>query len=180
MPKDNKGTTYSFDVCSECKAMCCQDAKPPLSESRKKTIKKYINRQKIKVKKPFSKENYSYPSVDETGFCVFNNKETKRCLVHSVKPETCIAGPITFDINFETRKVRFFLKKSEICAYAGELYNNKSAFKNHYEVAEKEIMRLITDLSVEELHELMKIDEPQTFKVGEDDLPIEVVKKLGL
>jgi len=180
MPKDNKGTTYSFDVCSECKAICCQDAKPPLSESRKKTIKKYINRQKIKVKKPFSKENYSYPSVDETGFCVFNNKETKRCLVHSVKPETCIAGPITFDINFETRKVRFFLKKSEICAYAGELYNNKSAFKNHYEVAEKEIMRLITDLSAEELYELMKIDEPQTFKVGEDDLPIEVVKKLGL
>ena len=28
--------------------------------------------------------------------------------------------------------------------------------------------------------QLMKIDEPQTFKVGEDDLPLEVVKKLGL
>jgi hypothetical protein len=30
------------------------------------------------------------------------------------------------------------------------------------------------------LRELMKIDEPQTFKVGEDDLPVEVVKKLDL
>jgi hypothetical protein len=30
------------------------------------------------------------------------------------------------------------------------------------------------------LRELMKIEEPQTFKVGEEDLPVEVVKKLGL
>ena len=32
-----------------------------------------------------------------------------------------VAGPITFDINFKTKKVEYFLKKSEICAYAGEL-----------------------------------------------------------
>ncbi len=56
----------------------------------------------------------------------------------------------------------------------------KPAFNDHYEVAKKEIMRLIKELSADELRELMKIDEPQTFKVGEDDLPVEVVKKLGL
>ncbi len=180
MPEDNKGTTYSYDVCSECKIICCQDAKPPLSESRKKIVKEYLGKQKIKVNKPFTKESYSYPSVDETLLCVFNSKETKRCMVHSVKPETCRAGPITFDINFKTKKVQYFLKKSEICAYAGELFKNKPAFNDHYEVAKKEIMHLIKELSAKELHELMKIDEPQTFKVGEDDLPVEVVKKLGL
>jgi Fe-S-cluster containining protein len=180
VPEDNKGTTYSYDVCSECKIICCQDAKPPLSESRKKIIKEYIDKQKIKVDKPFTKESYSYPSVDEQVLCVFNSKETKRCNVHQVKPETCRAGPITFDINFKTKKVQHFLKKSEICAYAGELYKNKEAFKEQYEVAKKEIMRLIRELSTAELRELMKIDEPQTFKVGEDDLPAEVVKKLGL
>ena len=63
------------------------------------------------------------------------------------------------------------MKKSEICAYAGELYKNKAAFKDHFEVAKKEIMRLIKELDADELRELMKIDEPQTFKVGEDDLP---------
>ena len=89
MPEDNKGTTYSYDVCSECKIICCQDAKPPLSESRKKIIKEYLNNQKIKVDKPFTKESYSYPSVDEQVLCVFNSKETKRCFVHQVKPETC-------------------------------------------------------------------------------------------
>jgi Fe-S-cluster containining protein len=180
MPEDNKGTTYSYDVCGECKIICCQDAKPPLSENRKKILKEYLGKQKINVDKPFTKESYSYPSVDEQVLCIFNSKETKRCIVHSVKPETCRAGPITFDINFITKKVQYFLKKSEICAYAGELFKNKVAFEKHYDVAKKEIMRLIEELSADELQELMKIDEPQTFKVGEDDLSVEIVKKLSL
>jgi len=180
MTEDNKGTTYSYDVCSGCKIICCQDAKPPLSESRKKILKEYLGKQKINVDKIFTKESYSYPSVDEQVLCIFNSKETKRCIVHSVKPETCRAGPITFDINFKTKKVQYFLKKTEICAYAGELFKNKTAFKEHYEVAKKEVMHLIEELSADELRELMKIDEPQTFKVGEDYLPFDVVKKLGL
>ena len=101
-------------------------------------------------------------------------------MVHSVKPETCRAGPITFDINFRTKKVEYFLKKSEICAYAGELFKNKPALNDHFEVAKKEILRLIKELTADELRELTKIDEPQTFKVGEDELPLEVVRKLGL
>lgn len=180
LAEDNKGKTYSYDVCSECKIICCQDAKPPVSESRKKIINAYLQKQKIKVEKPFTKEKYSYPSVDKTLLCTFNSKETKRCMVHSVKPETCRAGPITFDINFKTKKVEYFLKKSEICAYAGELYKNKAAFGTHYEVAKKEIMRLVEELDANELRELTKIDEPQTFKVGEEDLPDAVVRKLGL
>jgi Fe-S-cluster containining protein len=180
MPEDNKGTTYSYDVCGKCKIICCRDAKPPVSESRKKIIKEYMEKQKINIGKPFTKETYSYPSVDETLLCKFNSKETKKCMVHSVKPETCRAGPITFDINFKTKKVEWFLKKSEICAYAGELYKNKAAFDDHFEVAKKEIMRLIRELDADELRVLMKIEEPQTFKVGEDDLPVEVVRKLGL
>ncbi len=180
MPDDNKGKTYSYDVCSECKIICCQDAKPPLSESRKKILKEFLDQQKIKVEEPFTNEKYSYPSVDETLLCKFNSKETKRCMVHAVKPETCRAGPITFDINFKTKKVQYFLKKSGICAYAGELYKNKAAFNDHFEIAKKEIMQLIKELTADELRELMKIDEPQTFKVAEEDLPIKVAKKLGL
>lgn len=180
MPEDRKGTTYSYDVCNECKNICCYDAKPPVSEGRKKIIKEYLQKQKVPYEVPFAKENYSYPSVDETLLCKFNSKDTKKCIIHSVKPETCRAGPITFDINFKTRKVEYFLKKSVICAYAGELYKNKSVFKDHYEVAKIEIMRLIKELDADELRALMKIEEPETFKVGEEDLPLDVVKKLGL
>jgi hypothetical protein len=47
-------------------------------------------------------------------------------------------------------------------------------------VAKKQITALIKQLSADELRAIVKIDEPQTFKVGEDDLPTEVVEKLGL
>src|SRR5674476_929767 len=56
MPEDNKGTTYSYDVCSECKIICCQDAKPPVSESRKKIIKKYYKNKKSKLRHPSQKK----------------------------------------------------------------------------------------------------------------------------
>ncbi len=44
----------------------------------------------------------------------------------------------------------------------------------------KKLCGLVEELDADELRELTKIDEPQTFKVGEEDLPFEVVKKLGL
>jgi len=180
MPEDNHGATYSFIVCSQCKIICCQDAKPPLSEKRKKMIRAYLEKQKINIEQPFAKEHYSYPTVDEHIFCSFFNKETGKCSVHPVKPETCRAGPVTFDINFCTNKVEWFLKKPEICAFAGVLYSDKAAFKNHFEVAKKELTQLIRELDPEELREILKIEEPYTFKIGEDNLPPEVVSKLGL
>ena len=180
MSEDSNGKTYSFEVCSKCKIICCQDAKPPLSEKRKKTIKQYLTKRKINIDEPFSKEGYSYPAVDELVFCKLFNKKTGKCSVHTVKPETCKAGPVTFSINFSTKQIEWFLKKSEICAFAGTLYSNKAAFKSHFDVAKKELTHLILELDPEELRVIVRIEEPNTFKIGEDDLPTEVVRKLGL
>jgi hypothetical protein len=180
MPEDNNGPTYSFEVCSQCKNICCQDAKPPLSEKRKKILQEYIIEQKITIAEPFAKNDYSYPAVDEETYCRLFNRKTGKCIVHPVKPETCVSGPITFDINTKTKKVEWFLKTSELCTYAGVLYKNKTVFKEHFEVARKQITGLIKHLSADELRAIVKIDEPQTFKIGEDDLRLEVVKKLGL
>src|SRR5512142_2321869 len=132
MPHKENGTTYSFDVCSECKSICCQDAKPPLTANRKQILEEYIKNHKISVKEPFTRGEYCYPAVDQDVYCKLFNKKTGKCMVHSVKPETCVAGPITFDINFEERSVGFFLKKAEICAYAGELFKNKPALQQHF------------------------------------------------
>jgi hypothetical protein len=98
--------------------------------------------------------------------------------VHPVKPETCGAGPVTFDINFSTGKVEWFLKKNEICTYAGKLYGDKEAFKKHFDVAKQQLTQLICELDPEELKVIVKIPEPETFKIGEDDLPIAVLRKL--
>jgi Fe-S-cluster containining protein len=179
-PEDNKGTTYSYDVCSNCKIICCQDAKPPLSSNRKKIILEYLKSNNIEIAEPFTTEKYSYPSLDNEHRCVFNDKQTKRCMIHSVKPETCVAGPITFGINMRKGMVEFFLKKSEICAYAGILFNDKPALMAHYRVARAQIIELIKQLSAEELLAINAIEEPETFKFCEEPLPPEVARKLDL
>lgn len=180
MAEGKNGKTFSFDVCGQCKSICCQDAKPPLTEKRKRIIINYLEEQEIKIEKPFTKENYSFPSVDMLVYCGFFNKKTGKCSVHPVKPESCVAGPITFDINFGTKKIEWFLKKSELCTFAGILYKNKAAFNDHLEIAKQKLIQLISQLNADELRAIVKIDEPQTFKIGEDNLPVEVIRKLGL
>ncbi|MBT0160080.1 YkgJ family cysteine cluster protein [Candidatus Bathyarchaeota archaeon A05DMB-2] len=170
--------TCAFHICCACKGTCCRDAKPPLTESRQKIIMGYLEKQKIHIEAPFSHERYSYPAVDNLGFCVFYDKSASKCMVHPVKPETCRAGPITFDINPQTGKVEWYLKKSEICAFAEVLYSDYASFKQHLEVAKTEILRLICELDAEALQAILEIEEPQTFKVGEDILSQEVLANL--
>jgi Fe-S-cluster containining protein len=177
---ENMRKTCAFEVCCTCKNICCQDAKPPLTLKRQKIIKDYLKKQKTRIEKPFLHELYSFPSVDKLGFCLFYNKETGKCLVHPVKPETCRAGPVTFDINCQTGKVEWYLKKPEICAFAGILYDNGDSFKEHFKVAREELLRLICELDAEALRAILKIEEPQTFKIDETNLPKAVMDKLGL
>jgi len=180
MSDDTVNKTCSFDVCCLCIRSCCQDAKPPLTPERKKIITDYLQKQKIQIAHPFVDAAYSFPAVDAAGFCIFYNKNTKKCLVHPVKPETCRAGPVTFDINRRTRKVEWYWKTAELCALAHALHKNNPAFQAHFKVAKTELTQLICQLDSKALQAILKIEEPQTFKIGEDDLPKEVTEKLGL
>ena len=116
--------------------------------------------------------------MDAAGFCVFYDKTTKKCIVHEVKPETCKAGPITFDVNCGTGNVEWFLKKGVICIFAPKLHQNHEKFTEHFKVAKAEVLRLVCKLDSEALRTVLKVEEPQTFKVSEDDLPREAAKKL--
>ena len=104
------------------------------------------------------------------GYCVFHDKKTKKCVIHPVKPETCVAGPITFDMNVKTGKIEWFVKMERICQLAGVVYHDNELLRKHLESAKKEIMRLVTQLTVEELKVVLKKDEPETFKIGEEAL----------
>ncbi len=167
-------------MCGTCKFICCQDAKPPLSENRKKILKEYIEKEKIPVAEPFMCESYSYPAVDENGLCKLFNKQTRRCSVHPAKPETCRAGPVTWDVNFNTKKLEYYLKLEKICPLAGVLYRNPEMLANHLDGAKVEIRQLVEDLPADELKVIVKIAEPDTFKICEEDLSDSVIKKLGL
>ena len=180
MADDIVRKTCAFDVCYHCKDGCCQGVRPPLTLERKKLIKNYLKEQKIRADHPFTNKAYSFPAEDALGFCMFYCKDTRKCLVHRVKPETCRAGPITFDINRHTRKVEWHLKTTEICALAQALHGNDAAFRAHFEVAKAELLRLICTLDSRALEAILKIEEPHTVKIGEADLPEGVKVKLGL
>jgi len=159
-----------FDICGWCKINCCRNARPPITLKRKEIIEMYLKNRKVPIKNPFIQTAYISPKEDAEGYCIFYDKKTRKCIVHPVKPETCVSGPITFDINISNRKLEWYLKKEEICPLAGILHENKEVLLKHLESAKKEIFRLVRELDSEALRAILKIEEPETFKIDEDDI----------
>ena len=168
-----------FDVCGQCKISCCQNARPPTTSKRKKTIEEFLKTRGFSIEHPFAQTAYTFPKEDAEGYCVFYDRKTRRCRVHPVKPETCVAGPITFDINVESRKIEWHLKMEKICPLAGRLYENKAMLREHLKSAKKEILRLVGELDSEALKSILKIEEPETFEIDEDDIEKEILEKLS-
>jgi hypothetical protein len=167
-----------FAVCNNCKISCCQKARPPITTERRKIIEEYLKEQKISIPNPFTQTMYTFPSEDSEGYCIFYEKQTRRCKIHPVKPETCVAGPITFDINRQTEKIEWYLKMEKICPLAGILYKNDEILKKHLEIAKKEINRLVHELEPEALRVILKIEEPETFKIDQDPIESHILDKL--
>jgi len=167
-----------FAVCDGCIAECCHGTRPPISSKRERIIEEYLKKHGIKVENPFVREDYVFPREQSNDYCIFYDKNTGMCIIHSVKPETCVAGPVTFDINKQTRKIEWFFKKEQICRLAGVMFNDKEMFSKHFESAKKEIFKLVKELDAKALKAILKKDEPETFKIDEDELEKEVLDKL--
>jgi len=167
-----------FQICDKCRFDCCQNARPPVTRKRKKIMENYLAVQGLRIEKLFDNTTYAFPRETSEGFCIFFDKETRKCLVHSVKPETCVAGPITFDINLQTGKIEWFLKSENICLLASVLYKDKEALERHLSSAKKELQALVRELDAKELCAILEIEEPETFKIGEDSLSQEILEKI--
>ncbi len=167
-----------LNVCSNCEIDCCNGARPPLTSKRKESLKKFLETNSGFVLHPFEDGKYAFPRETETGHCIFFNKNSAKCQVHPVKPETCVAGPITFDINIETGKIEWFLKLKKICLLAGTLNQDKAALEKHLKSAKREILRLVRELDPLALRTILTIKEPDTFKIDEDNLGSRVTAKL--
>ncbi len=178
MREESKRQNNFFDVCGRCKISCCQNAKPPLTSKRRQIIETYLKKQKLRFDSPFVQAKYAFPREDLEGYCIFYNKKTRKCQIHPVKPETCVAGPITFDINIKNGRIEWFLKMKKICPLAGVIFANKGVWKNHLESAKREILRLVDELDSEALKAILEIEEPETFKIGEDDIGRKVLDKV--
>jgi len=175
---NNSRQNNFFQVCRKCRFNCCQKAGPPITSKRKKIIENYLVARGYRIENPFDKTTYTFLRETSGGFCILFDKETGKCLVHSVKPETCVAGPITFDINLQTGKIEWFLKSESICPLAGILYKDKGALEKHLSWAKIELQTLVHELDSEALYAILKIEEPETFKIGEDSLGPDFLEKI--
>lgn len=167
-----------FNICDECKIYCCRNARPPITLKRKKIIEEYLCQQNILSQNSFLTKKYTFPKEDERGFCIFYDKETRKCIIQAKKPETCVAGPVTFDINKRTQKIEWYLKKEEICPLAGTLFKDHEMFKEHLKSAKKEILRLVKQLNSKELKTILQREEPETFKICENKIGKNILEKV--
>ena len=152
--------------------------RPPLTSRRKQAIQSYLRGEGIIVRNPFENRDYSFPRETHDGYCIFFDLTAKKCRIHPVKPETCVAGPITFDINRETGKIEWFVKSEKICLLAAALYRDKESFDRHWKSAKGEILTLVQNLDSRALCAILAISEPDTYKFNEEYLNPEVVAKL--
>ena len=161
-----------FKICSGCRdrLSCCFGPRPPIVPERKRKIEAYLQKENIPIRDAFTKTDYVFPKENAEGYCGFYNVETATCLVHPAKPETCVAGPITFDINKRSGKVEWHIKMQKICPLAGVMYKDKQLLQKHLKSAKEEIFRLINGLESTELEAILKKDEPDTIKIGEDSI----------
>lgn len=168
-----------FKVCGECPHYeCCVRSRPPLTKKRIRVINSYLMKNRINIDNAFEQEAYAHPREKLDGHCVFFDNDTRKCRIHPVKPETCVAGPITFDINKKTQKIEWFLKKDTVCTLAGKLYKKPDVYDKHMISAKRELGRLIRELDAEALRAVLTVEEPDTFKVGEDYASETVLRKL--
>lgn len=149
-------------VCLQCGGRCCTDAHPPLSgRGYHLLISQGI------PEDAFEWRGYHAIRTREDGTCIFCNGN--RCSIHSIRPETCRAGPFTFDVKGEV--IEIFLKYETICPVVRLLKEVPEAYEHQFALAKKSITRLVLDLTDEELSAICRIEEPSTEKVA--DIPRE-------
>jgi Fe-S-cluster containining protein len=147
-------------ACGECHLVggCCFEARPPLSQDRIDILlEKGVSPDAIEF------TGYKRLRLESDGFCVLFHDG--KCSIHSIKPETCVAGPFTFDIKGEILQI--FLKKESICPMVRFLKENRKAYDQLFDVSVKKILDLVYAVPASEMAEILKIEEPETDLVAE-------------
>jgi uncharacterized protein len=145
------------EICRSCGARCCIGACPPLSDERIRIILSngdFTDR--------IERNGYRRIRTKENDEC--SMLEDGRCVIHGFKPETCAAGPFTFDVG--DHAIRIFLKKENLCPIVPHLKASREIYRVQYERALDNISRLVASLPEDELRIISSIDEPDTELVA--------------
>jgi len=145
-------------ICLACGGHCCNDAHPPVSERCYQRL--------VAGGLPdnaFERDGYRYIRTRADGTCSLWNGG--KCGIHTIKPETCRAGPFTFDVKGDV--IGIFLKFETICPLVRLLRDVPEAYDQQYALAVQSISHLVSDLTEEEIAAICRIEEPETEKVAE-------------
>ena len=156
-----------------CSMGCCTHVCPPITSERKRIIDRYLQDQEISPCDWLNSTSrrYAFPRETPDGSCIFFDVVQRTCRIHPVKPETCRAGPITFDLDIGRERVIWYLKSSADCLIAAELRRQPKVLSKYLLRAKKALRQLIRQLGSSALHELLLIDEPTVSQIGEDPFP---------
>ena len=81
----------------------------------------------------FEDAGYKRLKAKENGVCILS--EDGKCMIHAIKPETCRAGPFTFDVKDDV--IGIYLKFSRICPLVTLLKETPEAYQLQYESRSK-------------------------------------------
>ena len=146
--------------CQGCRLQggCCFEARPPLCRERMDIL-----RRNGVPDEAMEFEGYWRLRARPDGYCVLF--VDGMCSIHSIKPETCVAGPFTFDI--KGGMLQIFLKREAICPMVRFLKSSPRAYQAMFETAVAMITHLARSIPAAEMAEILKIDEPETDLVAE-------------
>jgi Fe-S-cluster containining protein len=140
-----------------CGGHCCDGAKPPVSRPCYERL--------VAAGVPadaFEYKGYRHLKLQGNGECILS--KNGKCSIHGIKPETCRAGPFTFDVKGD--RIEIYLKFESICPIVRLLKEEPEAYSQQYETAVKNITRLVQDLPGDELASICRIEEPETELVA--------------
>lgn len=155
--------TVSFEaiaeaICAACGGKCCHEAHPPLSRARIAILNG-----KGVLPSAFERNGYTRMKAGHDGTCIMCRDG--RCRIHAVKPETCVAGPFTFEVAGNT--LRLFLKRELICPLVPYLKADERVYEAHFQNAAQILADLVQSLPSRELDVINAIPEHETDLVAE-------------
>ena len=147
-------------ICMDCGGRCCIEAHPPISgHCYDRLVAQGV------PEDSFEWRGYHAVRARKDGTCIFCNGN--KCSIHTIKPETCRAGPFTFDVKGDV--IGIFLKYEAVCPVVRLLKEVPEAYGHQFDIARKSITHLVRHLTDEELAAICRIEEPETEKVA--DIP---------
>jgi Fe-S-cluster containining protein len=165
--------TAYMKLCAICVPGCCHHVRPPITRTRQQLIDRFLQDHMMNVGTWLDTTTYPYAFPRETvdGACIFFDFKLRTCLIHAVKPETCRAGPITFDLDISQERILWFMKSSTDCLLASALRRNPMQLAPYLAIAKQALRQLIHALEPFALRALLRVPEPFVQPIGDEPFP---------